>query len=259
MIGIFDSGIGGLGTTSAIRKKAPHADIVYFGDLANMPYGPRPTEELFHLTLDAMMFLRAKGATEFVAACNSVSVSVITPITDVFGTSQTRIIEMVGPAARALARHTSEDHILVIATIATVRSGIYERAFQQQGLSVEMLAVPLLASAIEREVSSEEVQHIIAPAIQKAISIQAKTLVFGCTQFPFVREEFVRAFSEREYKIDVFDPSDAVADEAVTMFDVSGSGTIHFYVSKSSNVFSQTVRELFGDTVQIECVNEISG
>lgn len=254
MIGIFDSGIGGLGTASRIRQLAPQADLIYFGDLANLPYGPKPKEELFELTLRAMMFLRAKGATEFVAACNSVSVSVITPVLEAFGTSSVRMIEMVGPAAKEL-RTRAPGIVLVAATLATVRSGMYERTFAKQGLQVEMIALPELASAIEAQTSEQELTRIIAPAVEQAMSIRANTLVFGCTQYPFVRKLFARAFAEKGYKIDLFDPSDAVAKEAVSAFAVNGAGTTTFYISKDSMVFDQTVQQLFGAQVRINMID----
>lgn len=254
MIGIFDSGIGGLGTAQKIRQQAPSADFVYFGDLANMPYGPKSTEELFRLTLRAMAFLRLQGATEFVAACNSVSVSVIAPILDAFGASETRIIEMVGPASKALRERTS-GKILVAATLATVRSGMYERAFTRQGLSVEMIALPEMAGAIERGADREELLLIAKPAVDRAIQIHAKTFVFGCTQYPFARDVFVDAFASKEYAIDFFDPSDAVAHETTATCNVQGSGLNTFFVSKSSAVFDETVREFFGSSMRVKCVD----
>ncbi len=254
MIGIFDSGIGGLGTAQKIRQNAPEADLVYFGDLANMPYGPKSTEELFRLTLRAMAFVRAQGANEFVAACNSVSVSVITPILDMFGKSNTIVIEMVGPTAKAL-RTRARGTVLVGATLATVRSGMYERAFEKEGIPTEMIALPELARAIEESADEMKLQTIIAPAVEKAIAIGAKTFVFGCTQYPFIRETFARAFASKQYEIELYDPSDAVAQEAVHRCDVRGSGLNTFFVSKSSEVFEKTVKQLFGDSISVECVD----
>lgn len=254
MIGIFDSGIGGLGVASQIRKKAPQADFVYFGDLANMPYGPKKTEELFELTLSAMRFLKSQGATQFVAACNSLSVAVIAPLVDLFETPKTRVIEMVVPTVSAVCKR-ARGKILIVATLATVRSGMYERAFSERGLVVEAIALSKLAEAIERQASEIELETIIAPAIQKAIDIQAKLLVFGCTQFPFIRSVFLRAFERRGYEIELFDPSEAVADEAIKTFNVDGKGLNTFFVSKSSQVFNQTVIDLFGLHIKVTQIN----
>jgi glutamate racemase len=254
MIGIFDSGIGGLGVASKIRKKAPRADLVYFGDLANMPYGPRKTEELFELTLNAMRFLKSQGATQFVAACNSLSVAVIAPLADLFETPKTRVIEMVVPTVSAVCKRTHEK-ILIAATLATVRSGMYERAFAQQGLSVDVIALSKLAEAIECLAGENELEAIIAPAVQKAIDLHAKLLVFGCTQFPFARSVFSRAFEKRGYEIELFDPSEAVADEAIKTFDVEGEGLNTFFVSKPSQVFNRKVVDLFGSHTKVTSIN----
>lgn len=254
MIGIFDSGIGGLGVASQIQKKAPRADLVYFGDLANMPYGPKKTEELFELTLRAMRFLKSRGATQFVAACNSLSVAVIAPLADLFETPKTRVIEMVTPTVSAVCERT-QGKILIAATLATVRSGIYERAFEQQGASVEAIALPELAEAIERQSGEKELESIIAPAVQKAIDIRAKLLVFGCTQFPFARSVFSRSFEKCGYEIELFDPSEAVADEVTKTFDVDGDGLNTFFVSKPSIVFNQTVLDLFGSRAKVVNLN----
>ena len=254
MIGIFDSGIGGLGVASQIRKKAPRADLVYFGDLANMPYGPRKTEELFELTLSAMRFLKSQNATQFVAACNSLSVAVIVPLADLFETPKTRVIEMVTPTVNAVCKRTC-GKILIAATLATVRSGMYERAFSERGLSVDVIALSKLAEAIECLANENELETIIAPAVQKAIEIHAKLLVFGCTQFPFARSVFSRAFEKRGYEIELFDPSEAVADEVINTFNVEGGGLNTFFVSKSSQVFNQTVSGLFGSHTKVTNIN----
>lgn len=254
MIGIFDSGIGGLTVASALRKQAPEADLLYFGDLANMPYGSKSKEELFQLTMRAMFFLRSHGAVDYVAACNSVSVAVIQPLKDLFGVRGFRVIEMVEPAAKALKEKAS-GMVLVAATEATVRSGIYEHAFRKQGLTVEMIACPELAFAIECGKSKDDISRIIQPVIEKAIEIKAKTLVFGCTQYPFIKSVFAKAFQSHQFSIDLFDPSDSVAREAISMCEIIGKGLNTFFVSKHSEVFDTTVFRLFGNASKITCVD----
>jgi glutamate racemase len=248
MIGIFDSGIGGLGVAKEIRKKAPKADLVYFGDLANMPYGPRKTEELFQLTLQAMKFLQSQGATQYVAACNSVSVAVIAPLLDLVGTERIHVIEMMAPAVRAI-RARVRGKILVAATLATVRSALYKDALMQQGFDVETIALPELASAIERNATDREIENIIFPAVLKAKEIGARMFVFGCTQYPFAKAIFESAFAKLGYAIELFDPSESVADEVINVFDVNGEGLNTFFVSKSSPVFCQKVTDLFDSKV----------
>lgn len=253
MIGIFDSGVGGLTVASAIRKRSPRADFVYFGDLANAPFGPKSSDELFGITLRAMQFLRAQGADEIVAACNSVSVSVIRPLMDAFGINGTRVIEMVGPAARALA-YQHPKKILVIATEATVRSGMYEQTFQRYALHPAMMAVPDLASAIEQGRSLDEIEQIIMPVIDRVIREKFDTLVFGCTHYPFVRDVFETAFLAKGTQVNLFDPADAVAMDTASTLDVNGHGAQTFFVSKHSEVFDAHVRTFFGSSQSTQLV-----
>jgi glutamate racemase len=254
MIGIFDSGIGGLTVAYALRAQNPNADFVYFGDLRNAPFGPKSSEELFGITLRAMKFLREQGADEIVAACNSVSVSVIRPLMDAFGIQATNVIEMVGPAARALKLRAPKN-ILVIATEATVRSGIYEQTFSENGLHAAMMAIPELASAIEQGRPESEIEHIILPVVDRVSKEGIDTLVFGCTHYPFVRNVFERLFAERGVEVELFDPAEAVANEVVTLFQMHGQGKQLFLISKDSLVFQETVKRLFGEGAAIVVVD----
>ena len=243
MIGIFDSGAGGLTVASAIRAQSPNADFVYFGDLAHAPFGSKSKGELLAIAESAIQFLRAQGATEFVAACNSISVMQ----SDLQKFSRTRLIEMVEPAARSLHLQKKKK-ILVIATEATVRSGMYEQIFFQQGLAVEMMACPELATAIEEGRDVDILNRIIEPVIDTTIQQHVEVLVFGCTHYPLIRHIFADAFSTRHFPIEFVDPSESVALEVASRFDVHGTGLQTFFVSKSSSVFDATVKSLFGSS-----------
>ncbi|MDG1949259.1 MAG: aspartate/glutamate racemase family protein, partial [bacterium] len=157
MIGIFDSGSGGLTVASAIRKRAPMLDIIYFGDIANAPYGSRSDEELQQLTLKGIQLLREHGAQEIVSACNSISAKVIRPMAQLMGSNHSSIVEMVGPTAVAAAV-LGEKKWVGIATPATVESQMYQEAFKMLGMNIEMIACPNLAGTIEFNESEEVLQ-----------------------------------------------------------------------------------------------------
>lgn len=247
MIGLFDSGVGGLSVLKELRRVAPDADILYFGDIAHAPYGPKSTEELVVLTLQAMTRLHERGVTQFVAACNSISVSVIQPIVSMFGGTPGHIIEMVGPTAGQVAK-MDHGNVMVIATEATVRSGLYERTFRSLSIPVSMLAVPELAFAIEQGASREDFESILRPVVASCRDQNIDTLVLGCTHYPLVGDvitQCVQAGTGRA--INVFDPAAAVAREAVRQFDTSGSGETTFLLSKDSLVFRSYVEQFISD------------
>jgi len=164
MIGIFDSGAGGLTVARALRLLAPQADLVYFADIAQMPYGSKSDEEIQRLTLRDITLLRATGATTIVSACNSVSASVILPMFEVFGVTASTLVEMVGPAIDDLASRGVTSTIL-LATQATVRSGMYVSMAAKKGINIFPVACPELASQIESgessEVITQTIQHVL--------------------------------------------------------------------------------------------------
>ena len=238
MIGFFDSGSGGLTVLAALRARAPHADIAYFGDIKNAPYGERSAEELSRLTEHGLMRLSDMGATEIVSACNSVSLSVLTG-----AAGHANVIEMTRPTARALRAHAGA-RMLLIATPATIRSGIYRDAI---GVSVlfDELPIPELASAIEFGGTKEKIRSIIKSSFLKQDGKKYDGVILGCTHYPFVREEIAEAAREMFGATLIIDPAEAVAEEVVRRFNVEGSGAIRLLISKDSSLFRSRVRELF--------------
>src|SRR3984885_15488343 len=97
MIGVFDSGVGGLTVLRAMRDAFPSIDVVYFGDTKNAPYGERSREELSLLTTEGIRLLLDRGATDIVSACNSTSASLAISLYDALSLSPKQLIEMVGP------------------------------------------------------------------------------------------------------------------------------------------------------------------
>ncbi|PIR82427.1 hypothetical protein COU20_02465 [Candidatus Kaiserbacteria bacterium CG10_big_fil_rev_8_21_14_0_10_59_10] len=250
MIGLFDSGSGGLTVLAEIRRRAPRADIVYFGDVANAPYGSRPSSELVELTRASIEYLRDMGATELVSACNSVAPSVLAGAAE-----SARIIEMTRPIARALRQHAGA-RALLLATEATVRSRIYEEAL---GVTVllDQLPVPELAGAIEFGADESAVRRIVQEAFREKAGRAYDLLILGCTHYPLARhiieEEARAAFGGA---VRTVDPAEAVAEEVVRAFDTEGSGLSRLCVSAASELFARRAGALFpGEAHSIEVFN----
>ena len=241
MIGLFDSGSGGLTVLAALRARVPHADIVYFGDIKNVPYGERSAEELSRLTEHGLIRLSDMGATEIVSACNSVSLSVLTG-----AAGHANVIEMTRPTARALRAHAGA-RMLLIATPATIRSRIYPDAI---GVSVllDELSIPELAGAIEFGGTKEEIRSIIKSSFLKQDGKKYDGVILGCTHYPFAREEIERAANDMFGATLIIDPAEAVSEEAARRFNIEGSGLMRFLISKDSSVFRSRVRGLFPES-----------
>jgi len=244
MIGIFDSGIGGLSVARAIRAQFPSADLLYFGDTKNAPYGEKSPEELARLTVAGLRLLHDRGATSIVSACNSVSTGLAVSLLDAFELPQDAVIEMVGPTVASMKRF--EGKILLVATTATVRSGIYQNAFRMVGHEIDAIPVPHLAGAIERGADLEELDGIVRGALAGMPEGEYQALILGCTHYPFARESFRKVLGE---KVLIVDPAEAVADRVLRRFwpREVGDGTARFMISADTPAFRAKVAELFPD------------
>lgn len=246
MIGIFDSGSGGLTVLKALRDVLPSADVLYFGDIKNAPYGDKPREELADLTVGAMRLLHERGAHTLVSACNSVSASLALSLFDAFDLSKNQLVEMVGPTVACFKG--SLDRVLVCGTPATVRSEIYQNAFRMVGKDITAVAVPELAGAIERGERDETLQKLVTDAFNPIVLNEYDTLVLACTHYPLITNVFKKVVPG---SLGLFDPALAVAErvEKLCWPREVGGGNTHFVLSQDSAVFRQFVRDLLPRSV----------
>ncbi len=245
MIGIFDSGSGGLTVLKALREQLPSCDVVYFGDIAHAPYGFKSQEELSERTAQALALLRAQGADRMVSACNTASASLALSLYDAFGMEPGSIIEMVGPTVSHFKN--TKERILLCATPATVRTGIYQTAFKMLGKKVMTLAIPDLAGAIEFGEGAERERAILAEAFKNVNWQEYDSLVLACTHYPLSLELFRELVPEG---VKIFDPADAVAERAVKLFwpQEVRDGKTRFLISKDSAPFRKWVAQMFPGT-----------
>lgn len=238
MIGLFDSGSGGLSVLRAVRKRSPDADVVYFGDIKHAPYGTREAHELVHLATNGLRTLRMFGAQEIVSACNTVSPHVLS-----HGAEGADVIEMTRPAARGMRQYAG-GKVLLLATPATVSARIYESAFGGMVI-LHQHAIHDLAGAIEFGAHEDKIRDIVRGEFQKRWGESFDHVFLGCTHYPFARhiieEEAQAAFGT----LSIIDPAESVAEEAGRRFETRGSGSIYFRASQDSEHFRRRVQELF--------------
>lgn len=251
MIGVCDSGSGGLTVVQALKKAYPLLDIVYVGDLKNIPYGARSHEEIRMFALSAISLLAQQGARDVIGACNSVSAALHIKALDLvpFGV---RFMGVVGSTTEQLCRTTG--NILVCATSATVSSGVYEKAFAKRGKKVDTCAIPHLASLIEQDASYADMVSEIKKATAP-IDVQSyQTIVLGCTHYPFARSAFEHALHKPPEAF--FDPAQAVVHRAFATWNPAmGTGLLRFLITKDAQTFRNRVQSLFSDkTYTIEVV-----
>lgn len=241
MIGVFDSGVGGLTVLRAMRDVYPSIDVVYFGDTKNSPYGLRPKDELAMLAVNGTRFLLERGASSIVCACNSVSVSLALSLNDILSIPKVPIIEMVGPCVSSFKG--SDARVLLVATSATITSGMYQNAFRMIGKEIQAIAIPELAGAIEAGEGEVAYEKYIHEALAAMPEDSYDVLVLGCTHYPLALDSFRAVVGKKS----IFDPAQAVAERVLQDLwpREMGYGKTTFYLSRKSVQFKTLAEKLF--------------
>jgi glutamate racemase len=182
-IGVFDSGVGGLTVARAIVDLLPNESLIYLGDGAHFPYGPRSVEEIRGFALGIAADLVARDVKMLVIACNSIEVSAIGDIASSHGVP---VIGVVNPGARAAVAATRNGVIGVIGTEATIATGAYDRAVGSSA-RLHHAACPAFVEHVERgDTTSDELREAAAGYLAPLKEVGIDTLILGCTHYPLL-------------------------------------------------------------------------
>ena len=195
-IGVFDSGIGGLTVVKALRDLLPDEQIIYVGDTARVPYGSRSPATVERYSLEIAQMLVEQDAKLIVVACNTVS-SVALPVLE--RTLPMDVIGVIRPGAEAAIHQSQTNHVGVIGTRATIRSGAYERTLKSLNPKVHVTsrACPLLVPLIEEGLLNDPVtDQMIARYLEPMLADGIDTLVLGCTHYPLLTDGFRRQLDQ---------------------------------------------------------------
>ncbi len=187
-IGIFDSGVGGLTVVRAVVDRCPEESLLYLGDRARYPYGPRPIAEIRGFAVEIARELVSRDVKLLVVACNSVEVAAIQDVADASGTP---VVGVIDPGVRAAVAATRSGKIGLIGTEATVASGAYDRALARADGGTELLAVacPGVVEHVERgDTSSPELSDLLGSYLAPLRSAGVDALILGCTHYPLVAD-----------------------------------------------------------------------
>ena len=184
-IGIFDSGVGGLTVARAIIDQLPNESIIYFGDTARGPYGPRPLAEVRAFALEIMDRLVASGVKAIVIACNTASAAMLRDARERYSIP---VIEVIQPAVRRAVSATRNGKVGVIGTQTTIDSRAYDDAFAAATkLELTTAACPEFVSFVERgETSGSSLQTLAENYLGDLKAKGIDTLVLGCTHYPLL-------------------------------------------------------------------------
>jgi glutamate racemase len=260
MIGIFDSGVGGMTVARAVETLLPEFQLIYYGDLARTPYGSKSPETITGYSIDNTEFLLNRGAKAIIIACNSAASIAAELLRQKFDVP---IFEVITPAVDRAVSTTVSGNIGVIGTRATIRSNIYDEKIKQKApqFRIYSQSCPLLVPLVEEGwLDSRETKMILrkylAPLKQKNID----TLVLGCTHYPLLKDLIQHRMGRN--KIRLIDSSIEVAltlkthlEETAALRNLLSRGSDNrYFVSDITQAAINTAEKIFGRHIVLEKV-----
>lgn len=271
MIGVFDSGVGGLTFVKALGRLLPQYSVVYFGDTARVPYGNKSPDTIRRYAKGAIDFLHSKGARVIVVACHTASatagdvVRVSHPVT---------VFNVLDPIAPEVLRVSKNGRIGIIGTTSTIASRKHQQvleqffqavkssnAFPYSRLEVVEAACPLFVPLIEEGfVRRPETKRIIRYYLRPLKEKRIDTLVLACTHYPLLRDQIQEVVGKG---VTLIDPSEVTAAEVKRFLNERADIEQHipkdshyqFYVSDDPKKFSITAKKWLQRDIEVHQVN----
>ena len=267
-IGMFDSGFGGLTVARAVIDLLPSENLIYIGDTARYPYGPKPASEVRSYAIElATSLVRDFNAKLIVVACNTAASVALSELRSLLSVP---VIGVVEPGARALVEATTNNRVAVIGTVGTISSGAYESAVANASrdvsreISLTATACPGFVEFVERnETSGRAVTELAEKLLAPIRNADVDTLLLGCTHYPYLSEVIGRVMGSGVRLINSADATASVVRDVLAENNISrsvGSGAqsssrhsgLHeFYSSGDVQQFAEFGRRFLGPELSV--------
>lgn len=249
MIGVFDSGVGGLTVLRHLLIDHPQYNYIYLGDNANVPYGNKSPEVIYSYSKKAVDFLYSKGCKIIIIACNSASAQALRCLQQEYLPKkypELKVLGVVRPIAEKINSIKNIKKIGIIGTKATVNSNIYSEEIKKirPDIKIYQKETPLLVSLIEENwLKKPETKMILKKYLRELKTSQVESLVLACTHYPFLLKDIKKIMGK---KCLVFDPgkvvSDSLGDYLKRHLEVklktSKKGSLSFYATDNLDSFA---------------------
>jgi glutamate racemase len=254
-IGVFDSGVGGLTVFKALERALPRESLVYLGDTARVPYGPKSAETVVRYSLEASRFLRGHDVKLLVVACNSASSVAMDALRHEVSIP---VLGVIGPGARRAVRQTQSGRIGVIGTRGTIGSGAYQTAIHELRPNAEVVCQPcplFVPLAEEGWTDNDVAERVARTYLEPMMAADIDTLVLGCTHYPLLREVIGKVMGER---VQLVDSAEAVSEEVrerlardreLAASDGPHEVEHHYYVTDAPDPFQAVAERFLGRTI----------
>lgn len=252
MIGVFDSGVGGLTVVKELRKQLPEYDLIYFGDTARTPYGNKSKETIIKYALEDADFLISKGAKVLVVACNTASAVAFDALKEKY--PNIPMFEVITPAVEQAVGATKNNRVGVIGTRATIDSGIYEKKLKEKNnaLIIKSQSCPLFVPFIEEGwIKKIELKMIARRYLSPLKHHNIDTLILGCTHYPIIKDIIQKKIGER---VKLIDSAEAVSEKIKNFLEIhnlelSKIGKLEIYLSDKTAQAQTMVNKILKNNV----------
>ncbi len=242
IIGIFDSGLGGLTVVKEIKKLLPHSSIVYLGDTARVPYGTRSPETIRKFAKEDVEFLNNQKVGLIIVACNTVSSIALDVVKK---NSKVPVFGVIEPAIEKALKTSKNNKIGLVGTRATVNSNAYKKIILKKHAS---MLVPLIEEGF---IKGPEIELFIAKYFNEFIN-NVDTLILGCTHYPLIKNEIQKFIGS---SIILIDPAEEIAK---VVYKYIQKKSIYSKKPRSDFYYLTDVNERFMDTAKMFLGYDIS-
>lgn len=218
-IGVFDSGVGGLTVVHELLERLPGESLVYFGDTARVPYGPKSRTTVTRFSFEIVDLLSRHDVKAVVVACNTATAYALPALRERFDLP---LVGVVGPGARAAAAATETGRIGVIGTHGTISSGAYAEALRTLDSEIEVVAraCPLFVPLVEEGMADHAATRLLATEYLAPFAGGAvDTLILGCTHYPLLKGVIAETLGDR---VRLIDSAEETAREVAGLLGANG-------------------------------------
>lgn len=252
-IGVFDSGIGGLTVVRAIERRLPHENIIYFGDTARVPYGPKSPQAVREYAAQDVDFLVGHDVKMVVVACNTVSAVALDVVQH---RARVPVLGVIIPGAAAAVGKTRNRRIGIIGTRATIESNAYVHAIRHIDPAVQVFGreCPLFVPLAEEGWTDHQVTYQVAREYLFPLSVEKiDALILGCTHYPLLRAPIQAAIGEGVTLIDSGDAAAGEVEQILASHHIQNESReqahLRFFVSDVPSKFGEVGERFLGHTM----------
>lgn len=243
VIGVMDSGVGGLTVLKQLLSCCPQENYIYFGDTKNLPYGEKTKEQLIEIVKEIFEFFEQKKVKAVVLACNTTSATAYEELKDKYPFK-------IYPLIQSVARYMSADKGLlklgVMATEATVKTQTYTKEFKKYNPDIEVheQACPMWVPIVEKHITNYDEEHAIGDYLKNVLAFNPQKIILGCTHYPYLMDK-ISKYAPAELFIN---PAQIFARYIIedlkqnNLINTSQTGSVHYYASSNPDSFRSNAK-----------------